>query len=162
MDFIKICYDKVVQGNRYDAAKATQYNVVLGEAKTEAKIMPHAATTFVMLNHFGSDLHYALYLFWKLREYCIECYIAFTKDMNPAVNQKTYNHISVCYVQNGKRYIADPAETVKTGEDKFCGIPIEDYQKDHGTIKLYDPYGEHGSELFFEGFLDHPIETLEG
>ena len=29
------------------------------------------------------------------------------------------------------------------------------------TIWLYDPYGEYGNMLFFEGVLNHPIETRE-
>jgi hypothetical protein len=51
-------------------------------------------------------------------------------------------------------------ETVKAGKGEYYDIPIKYYMKEQGTIRLYDPYGVYGNLLFFEGFLNHPIETL--
>ena len=69
---------------------------------------------------------------------------------------------SLTTAKDGKRYIADPVETVKAGKGEYYDIPIDYYMKEQGTIWLYDPYGEYGNQLFFEGFLNHPIETLKG
>ena len=124
--------------------------------------MPEIEAAFVAENHVGCCLHYGMTLFYKLRLLGIESYILITKEENPVTHEKTDNHVSVCYVQNGHKFIADPVETVKAhGKKYFYDIPIEEFLAQQGTIRIYDPYGEHGGELFFEEFLAHPIEVLE-
>ena len=35
----------------------------------------------------------------------------------------------------------------------YWDIPIEEYFKNNGTIWIYDPYGEYGDKLFYNGFF---------
>lgn len=155
-------YNEVVTGNKYDYESASRHNNEMISAKVKAEDMPRIESLFVAKNHIGCCLHYGMTLFKMLREHLIECYIAITLEENPVTHQKTDSHVSVCYLKDGKRFIADPVETVKAEKGEFYDIPIDCYRKTQGTIKLYDPYGEYGKELFFEGFLSHPIETLWG
>ena len=92
----------------------------------------------------------------------IETYISITLEENPVTHQMTDNHISVYYIKNGKEYIADPVETVKNGKGDYFDIPIDEYIKANGTIWIYDPYGEYGDELFYNGFLNHPLKIFKG
>ena len=160
---IKKIYESVVSGCTYDLAKASQHtNALYLTGNVTAAEMPEIEAAFVAENHVGCCLHYGMTLFYRLRLLGIECYISMTKEENHVTHEKTDNHVSVCYVQNGHKFIADPVETVKThGEKCFYDIPIEEFLAQQGTIRIYDPYGEHGGELFFEEFLAHPIEVLE-
>ena len=158
---IERIYSQVVTGCTYDLAAASKHNMEMFYADVKAVDLPLIEANFVAQNHIGCCLHYGMTLFAKLREHNIECYIAITKEENPTTHEKTDNHVSVCYLKDGKRYIADPVETVKAGKGDFFGIPIEEYLKEQGTIQLFDPYGEYGNELFFKEFLSHPIEILE-
>lgn len=155
-------YKEVVTGNKYDYEKATTHNNEMVSLKVKALDMPSIESEFVAKNHIGCCLHYGMTLFQKLREHSVECYISITLEENPATHKKTDSHVSVCYLKDGNRFIADPVETVKSGKGEYFDIPIETYRKEQGTIWLYDPYGEYGNELFFESFLTHPIETLKG
>ena len=145
---IERIYNEVVTGCKYDFEVASKHNMEMISSDVKASDLPHIEANFMTL-------------FAKLREQNIECYIAITKEENPNTHQKTDNHVSVCYLKNGKKYIADPVETVKTGKGEYFDIPIEQYHKEQGTIWMFDPYGEYGNELFFKGFLSHPIEILE-
>jgi hypothetical protein len=163
MNTIEKCYMEVVNGNRYDYEKASEHNGKMIAEKVIAKDMPSIEARFVSENHAGCCLHYGMTLFKMLREHDIECYIAITLEENPITHKKTDNHVSVCYLKDGKKYIADPVEAVKAGGKRmYFDIPIEYYALTQGTIWLYDPYGEYENELFFEGFLKYPIETFKG
>jgi len=155
-------YKSVVEGNIYNYHKANEHHAMLFGAKAIAKDMPAIETEFISQNHCGCCLHYAMALFKIMREACVETYISITLEENPETGKKTDNHVSVCYVKDGKKYIADPVETVKSGKGEFFDIPIEDYFKANGTVWIYDPYGEYGNELFYQGFLNHPLETFKG
>ena len=157
---IKKYYNEVVTGNRYDLDGASKHNQEMITAKVKASDMPLIEKRFISQNHYGCCLHYGMTLFHILREHMIKCYIAITLEENPITHEKTDSHVSVCYIKDGKRYIADPVETVKAGKGEYYDIPIKYYMKEQGTIRLYDPYGVYGNLLFFEGFLNHPIETL--
>lgn len=159
---IKRYYNEVVTGNKYDLEKASNHINEMYYAEAKAEDVPSIASTFVAQNHVGCCLHYGMTLFKMLRENSIECYIAITKEENPVTHQKTDNHVSVCYVKDGERFIADPVETIKLGKGDYSAIPINTFKKEQGTIELYDPYGEYGKELFFVDFLSHPIEILIG
>ena len=161
MNIIEKCYNEVVTGNKYDFEGATKHNGEMIAAKVKANDMPIIESRFVRENHLGCCLHYGMTLFKMLREHLVDCYIAITLEENPTTHQKTDNHVSVCYLKDGKWYIADPVETVKKGKGEYFDIPIDYYALTQGTIWLYDPYGEYGGELFFEGFLNHPIETFK-
>ena len=156
---IKKIYNEVVTGCKYDFEAASKHNMEMISADVKAVDLPLIEANFVAQNHVGCCLHYGMTLFAKLREHNVECYIAITKEENPITHKKTDNHVSVCYLKNGKRYIADPVETVKTGKGEYFDIPIEQYQQ--GTIRMYDPYGEYGNELFFKGFLSCLLYTSD-
>ena len=158
---IERIYNEVVKGCTYDFETASKHNMEMISSDVKASELPHIEAKFVAENHVGCCLHYGMTLFAKLREQNIECYIAITKEENPITHQKTDNHVSVCYLKNGKKYIADPVETVKTGKGEYFDIPIDQYHEEQGTIWMFDPYGEYGNELFFKGFLSHPIDILE-
>ncbi len=161
MDVIGICYKQVTADGMYDYEVAAEHNAKVLSADVTAAELPLIEANFVAQNHVGCCLHYGMALFAKLREHNVECYIAITKEENPVTHKKTDNHVSVCYLKDGKRYIADPVETVKTGKGEYFDIPLEKYHEEQGTIWIFDPYGEYGNELFFKGFLSHPIEILE-
>lgn len=158
---IEKIYNEVVTGCTYDFDAAIKHNMEMISADVKAAELPFIESEFVTQNRVGCCLHYGMTLFAKLREHNVECYIAITKEENPVTHEKTDNHVSVCYLKDGKRYIADPVETVKTGKGEYFDIPIDYYALTQGKIWLFDPYGEYGSELFFKGFLSHPIEILE-
>ena len=158
---IEEIYNEVVTGGKYDFEVASKHNMEMFLADVKAADLPLIEANFVAQNHVGCCLHYGMALFAKLREQEVECYIAITKEENPTTHEKTDNHVSVCYLKNGKRYIADPVESVKGGKGLFFDIPIEEYNKENGTIWMFDPYGVDGNKLFFQEFLSHPIEILE-
>ncbi|MBR0350953.1 MAG: hypothetical protein IJH76_03955 [Clostridia bacterium] len=158
---IQSLYESVVEGNRYDLIEATQHNKEMYLADVKARDLPLIEANYISHFHVGCCLHYGMALFYKMRMHNIPCYIAITKEENPETHKKTDNHVSVCYIKKGIRYIADPVETVKTWLGDFYDIPIARYLKEYKKIKLYDPYGEYGDELFFKDFLSHPIETIK-
>ena len=109
---IERIYNEVVTGCKYDFEVASKHNMEMVSSDVKASELPHIEANFVAQNHVGCCLHYGMTLFAKLREQNIECYIAITKEENPNTHQKTDNHVSVCYLKNGKKFIADPVETV--------------------------------------------------
>lgn len=155
-------YKKVVTGNEYNYQKANEHHAMLIEQKAVAKDMPKIETEFLTQNHYGCCLHFGMALFKIMRDAGLKTYISITLEENPITGQMTDKHVSVCYVKDGKRFIADPVETAKTGKGEYFDIPIEEYSKANGTVWIYDPYGEYGDELFYNGFLNHPIETFKG
>lgn len=155
-------YKEVVTGNVYDFDRANAHHGVLIAAKTLARNMPKVETEFISENHCGCCLHFGMALFKLMRDAGYEAYISITLEENPITHQMTDNHVSVCYIKDGKQYIADPVETIKTGKGDYFDITIEKYSKTNGTIWIYDPYGEYGDELFYEGFLNHPLRTFKG
>ena len=157
---IEKIYNEVVTGCKYDFEAAAKHNMQIFSADVKAVELPVIEANFVAQNHVGCCLHYGMTLFAKLREHNVECYIAITKEENPVTHKKTDNHVSVCYLKDGKRYIADPVETVKTGKGEYFDIPIDHYALTQGRICLFDPYGECENELFFKGFLSHPLEIF--
>jgi hypothetical protein len=164
MDIIKY-YDEIVMGNTLDLENAYKHTQELIDSHSEllASDMPSIEKHFLDKNHYGNCLHYSMALFYLLRQHEIESFIAITKETStnviPGFNQI---HASVCYIKNGQRYIADPTETIKLGKGAYYEIPIAKYLKQHGTIRLYDPYGVHGSRYFFKEFFNYPIEILVG
>lgn len=125
---IKELYYSVVKGNVYDLNKANNHNFELASQNPLAKDIPSMA------------------LFKLMRDKGIEAYISITLEANPETGDKTDLHVSVCYVQNSKLFIADPVETIKKGYGEYFDIPIEDFYKANGTIWIYDPYGEFGDK----------------
>ena len=123
---IKKIYNEVVTGCNYDIEVASKHNREMISSDVKASDLPHIEANFVAQNRVGCCLHYGMTLFAKLREQNIECYIAITKEENPNTHQKTDNHVSVCYLKNGRKYIADPVETVKTGKGEYFDIPKPD------------------------------------
>ena len=159
---MKNIYEQVTRGNRYDFPGAGKHNMEMIKSDVTAKDLPAIEQAFISENHYGCCLHYGMTLFKLMREAGYEAYIAITKEENPLTGQKTDNHVSVCYIINGERFIADPVETVKGTDGNFLDIPIEDFRKANGTIWIFDPYGEYGGELFFNGFLSHPLDVIQG
>lgn len=158
---IKKMYDQVTTGNRYDYKEASNHNLLMMQRQVTARELPDIEAEFVAQNHVGCCLHYGMTLFKRLRDAGYEAYIAISMEENPITGQKTDNHVSVLYVVDGQQFIADVVETVKTGEsERFMRISVNDFCRDNGMIWVYDPYGEHGEVLFFEGFLGHPTQIF--
>ena len=155
-------YKEVVTGNRYDYERANQHHVELTLQIVMAKDMPNIESAFIYANHCGCCLHYGMALFKLLREAGIDAYISITMEENPITHEMTDNHVSVYYIKDGKEYIADPVETVKSGKGEYFDIPVQEYYENNGTIWIYDPYGEYGEELFYQSFLNHPLKTFNG
>lgn len=159
---IREIYNEVVTGCTYDFEQASEHNGAMYSAGITAAQLPKVEAAFVAEHHVGCCLHYGMTLFYKLRQHNVECYIAVTKEENPVTHKKTDNHVSVCYLKkDGQKYIADPVETVKAQKGDFYDIPIKQYLAQNGKIWIFDPYGEYGGELFFNGFLSHPLEVLD-
>lgn len=157
---ISSLFSQVTSGNHYDIEKANAHHVEMTLAKVKAKDLPNIEEAFIKQNHTGCCLHYGMMLFKGLREAGLETYISITLEENLTTGEKDDNHVSVCYIKDGKMFIADPVATVKGSTEKQYDIPFEEFKKNHGTIWLYDPYGEHGDMLFFEGFIAHPLKTF--
>lgn len=155
-------YKAVVTNNHYDYERANQHHGELISQKVKAKDMPNIESAFIDENHCGCCLHYGMTLFKFLKEAGIDAYISITMEENPITHEMTDNHVSVYYIKDGNEYIADPVETVKSGKGEYFDIPIQEYYKNNGTIWIYDPYGEYGEELFYQGFLNHPIKIFKG
>lgn len=155
-------YNKVVAGNVYNYHRAYSHNLKLFKEKTVTKKMPGIELDFISKYHCGCCLHYGMALFKLMRDAGYEAYIAITAEENPITHDMSENHVSVCYIKNGQKFIADPFETVRSGKIKYFDIPIEKFAQINGTVKLYDPYGEYGNELFYENFLNYPIEIFKG
>lgn len=153
-------FSHVTSGNGYDLDSAITHQARLVQSKIKAKDLPSAMATFIMQNHVGCCLHYGMALFKEFREAGYEAYISITLEENLTTGEKTDSHVSVCYVKDDEMFIADPVATVKGSTEKQYDIPIEEFKEAHGTIWLYDPYGEYGDMLFFEGFLAHPLKTF--
>lgn len=161
MDEIKKMYKQVVTGNRYDYKEAMDHNLQMMHRQVKARELPDIEAEFVAENHVGCCLHYGMTLFKGLRDAGYEAYIAISMEENPITGQKTDNHVSVLYVVDGQKFIADVVETVKTGEvERFMQIKVNDFCRDHGMVWVYDPDGEHGDVLFFEGFLGYPVQIF--
>lgn len=156
---MKNMYKKVTAGKKYDLKIATEHNEAMEISKVRAKDLPAIELEFINNNNVGCSLHYGMALYKLLHDMGIESYIAITREENPFTKQNTKHHVSVCYLWNGERRIADPVETVK-GNGEFFDVPIEVFKRQKGTILLYDPYGEYGDKLFFEDFLAYPKETI--
>lgn len=140
-------YAKVVTGNKYDREIAARHNFAMYKAKVKAKDIAKIESDFIQHNHVGCCLHYALALYNLLYEAGYEVYLVTTPEDDGD------NHASVCYALNGKRYIADPVETVITGDFSYIRIPFEKFKNENAWLKVFEPNGMYGEELFFENFL---------
>ncbi len=161
MNIIEKSYMEVITGNRYDPDGADWHNTEMKALKVLARDMPEAESYFLETNHFGCCLHYGMALFYKLRKLEVPCFIAITFEDDPVTGEQTDMHVSVCYTKDGDKYIADPVESVKrNGEGKYFDIPFDYYCLSKGMVWLFNPYGKHGDELFFEDFLCHPMEII--
>lgn len=140
-------YAKIVTGNKYDRKIATSHNFEMYKAKVKAKDIAKIEFDFIQHNHVGCCLHYALALYNLLYEAGYEVYLVTTPEDDGD------NHASVCYALNGKRYIADPVETVITGDFSYIRIPFEKFKNENAWLKVFEPNGMYGKELFFENFL---------
>lgn len=140
-------YAKIVTGNKYDRKIAASHNFEMYKAKVKAKDIAKIETDFIQHNHVGCCLHYALALYNLLYEAGYEVYLVTTPEDDGD------NHASVCYALNGKRYIADPVETVITGDFSYIRIPFEKFKNENAWLKVFEPNGMYGEELFFENFL---------
>ena len=153
-------FSHVTSGNSYSLDAALAHHAELIKAKAKAKDLPNIEAAFIMKNHVGCCLHYGMFLFKELREAGYEAYISITLEENLTTGEKNDSHVSVCYVKDDEMFIADPVATVKGSTEKQYDIPLGEFKKKHGTIWLYDPYGENGDMLFFEGFMAHPLKTF--
>lgn len=153
-------YKKVVTGNRYDNERAMKHHSELIAQCVKAKDMPSIESEFIAKNHCGCCLHYGMALYKLMKDANMDVYISITPEENPVTHEMTDNHVSVYYIIDGKGYIADPVETVKFGKGEYYDIPVMEYQKNNGMIRIYDPYGEYGNELFFIDFLKHPLRIF--
>lgn len=140
-------YAKIVTGNKYDRKIATSHNFEMYKAKVKAKDIAKIEFDFIQHNHVGCCLHYALALYNLLYEAGYEVYLVTTPEDDGD------NHASVCYALNGKRYIADPVETVIRGDFSYIRIPFEKFKNENAWLKVFEPNGMYGEELFFENFL---------
>lgn len=140
-------YAKIVTGNKYDWKIATSHNFEMYKAKVKAKDIAKIEFDFIQHNYVGCCLHYALALYNLLYEAGYEVYLVTTPEDDGD------NHASVCYALNGKRYIADPVETVITGDFSYIRIPFEKFKNENAWLKVFEPNGMYGEELFFESFL---------
>ena len=156
---VKEIYDIIVAGKKYDYVRATKHNDDMMENKVLAKDLPGIEEEFLSCSNYGCCLHYAMALFKRLYEAGFICYIAICLEENPQTHSLSDMHCSVYYIEGYKKFIADPVETVKGGKDDYSHIPFDHYHEMHGTIWLYDPYGEHGDKPFFTDFLCFPQKT---
>ena len=125
LDIVRLCYSETVAGNRYDLKGATEHNMAMAEQHVLAEDMPKIESDFINANHVGCCLHYGFSLFRKLHNIGLPCFICISLEENEA-GEKVDKHVSVCYIVDGKRLIADPVETVKNdGKGEFINIPIE-------------------------------------
>lgn len=153
---------EVVTGNHYDLKEASKHIDKLGKDKVKAKDMPSIEPKFIRKHHCGCCLHYGMALFKLMRDAGMECFISISREENPVTHEKTDKHVSVYYIKEGKAYIADPVEAVKTGTLGFAKIPLESFIKENGTVWIFDPYGENGDEEFFGSFMATPLATFTG
>ena len=158
---MKDIYLKVIKGNMYDSEMEICHQTEVAEKKVKAKDLPEMEMQFLLKYHKGCSIHYAMTLYKMLYDAGKEAYIAIT-ERDSVVKYKRDIYMSVYYIEDGVNMIADPAEAIKTKKEAYYAIPIEEYRKKYGTIWLYDPYGEYGEKLFFEGFLNHPKDTFYG
>ena len=110
----KLFYE-VVTGNHYDLEEANKHTGDLIKKSVKAKDMPSTELKFIRKHHCGCCLHYGMALFKLMRDAGMECFISVSAEENPETHKKTDRHVSVYYIKNGKKYIADPVEAVKTG-----------------------------------------------
>ncbi len=157
----KLFYE-VVTGNHYDLEEANKHTGDLIKKSVKAKDMPSTELKFIRKHHCGCCLHYGMALFKLMRDAGMECFISVSAEENPETHKKTDRHVSVYYIKNGKKYIADPVEAVKTGTLGFDQIPLESFIKENGDVWIFDPYGEHGDEEFFSSFMGSPLATFTG
>lgn len=147
-------YEKTIENNVYDYAAAQKNLMEVLDQKVKAKEMPSIMAEFVETKHRGCCLHYAMTLYKFMHEAGYEVYLVTT----PETDGQT--HASVCYEEAGRRFIADPVETIKTGDWRYAKIPFEEFVEKNEWVKLYEPYGIYGDELFFEKFLGYPKESF--
>ena len=158
----KLFYE-VVTGNHYDLEEANKHNDKLRKKdKVKAKDMPSTELNFIKEHHCGCCLHYGMALFKLMRDAGMKCFISISVEENPVTHEKADMHVSVYYIKDGKEYIADPVEAVKTGTLDFTQIPLESFIRENGTVWIFDPYGEHGDEEFFSSFMGSPLATFTG
>ena len=158
----KLFYE-VVTGNHYDLEEANKHNDKLRKKdKVKAKDMPSTELNFIKEHHCGCCMHYGMALFKLMRDAGMKCFISISVEENPVTHEKTDRHVSVYYIKDGKEYIADPVEAVKTGTLDFTQIPLESFIRENGTVWIFDPYGEHGDEEFFSSFMATPLATFTG
>lgn len=151
-------YRNLVMEGKYDCDGAARHRRRLKNCNVKAKEMPAREAEYVLHNRRGDSLQYAMALFKMLRDANIEAYIALVVVDRHRKQPKMNDHFGVCYIDaKGKVYIADPIATImKKGEIEHHRIPIEEYARRKGKIRMYDPYGVYGEKLFFESFLENP------
>lgn len=156
MENIKRIYESVVSLGTYSFSRANRHNHEMFELEVSARDLPNIELKFLQENHIGCSLHYSMALLKLLRDIGVNAYICITLEKTPFASQNTYGHVSVYYVFNGEQFIADPIISVQTGNNNFFAIPFYDFLKENLKLWIYDPYGIHGSEPFFDGFLSQP------
>ena len=157
-------YKKVTEGGVYDYPFAGKQQKTLMNVKTRAELMPELVWTLLKNEKRGCCLNYALAMVHLLHKEGIEVYLATTPEANPDTGERTHMHASVCYVQNGEKFFADPVATVKDGKQARFQISQGEFKKEMllegECISIFDLYGENKNKLFFGDFIFNPKEKI--
>ena len=153
-------FTSLIKGKQYDYNLAARHNLEMAEAKVKAKDLPAIAEKFLEDNGKGGCLHISLALLKRIRETGKEAYLALSITANPKTGENNEYYASVYYRSQGRWYIADPVEAIKTEKEEIYIVPIHIFKQKYGTIWIYDLCGEHGDKEFFKDFLRYPILVL--
>lgn len=164
MTTIEEIYNQVTVGMKYDLAFASNQQKKLAKVRAKARCMPLLMSVLLKDEKRGSCLNFSLAMMHLLHRAGIETYLAALPEENPTTGERTQMHASVCYVQNGDRFFADPVGTVKEGKKERFRIPIQDFKEEMllpgEAIFIFDVYGKMGEQEFFGEFTKHPKEKF--
>lgn len=161
MESVKNIYNEVTGGRSYNEDYAELHFRELVAKKVKAKEILEIEELFIKEFDKGVCLNISLCLICKFHKYGYKAYLAVTKNKDPYTDE-IINHASVCYIENGNKFIADPVATIRYGKENCFGISTKEFSEQEGPIFLYDLCGEYGDLMFFGDFMNHPIEVIDG
>lgn len=157
-------YKKVTEGGVYDYPFACKQQETFINLKIRAELMPEVVWTLLKNEKRGCCLNYALAMVHLLHSEGMEVYLATTPEANPNTGERTHMHASVCYLQNGEKFFANPVATVKDGKQARFQISLDEFKKEMllegECISIFDLYGENKEKLFFGDFTFDPKEKI--
>ena len=160
MESVKNIYNEVTGGRSYNEDYANLHFRELMAKKVKAKEIPEIEESFIKEFDKGVCLNISLCLISKFHKYGYKAYLSVTRNKNPDTDE-IINHASVCYIENGNKFIADPVATIRDGKENCFGISIQEFAKQEGPVFIYDMYGEYRNLMFFGDFMKYPIEVID-